>query len=74
MKTQLIRELEEILNNIPHDDLAIQWGHCRRIWDFGRRISNVFYPIRLIQSLKRLIRLGDKIPGAVELGLPSLLR
>ena len=66
----LMRELDQILETIPHDELAIQWDVAiefailegvNRGYLTGR--TNVMELL-----VDRLIRLGNRIPSAVQLG------
>ena len=66
-EAKLLAELHEVLTTIPADQLAIQWDTAV---EFG--ILEGVFPSHL-QDLKadiltRLIRLGNAVPAAVELG------
>jgi hypothetical protein len=63
----LLAALREILAAIPHDRLAIQWDVCQEVL-----IHEGFFPDRPADYRDRitaeLARLGDAVPGAVEMG------
>ncbi len=65
----MLREVETICRQIPHDDLAIQWDVCPEMvaWD-GRlpRMANLPDPKRAI--IDRLKRISDAVPADVQLG------
>lgn len=68
----LLRELDQILTEIPGDQLAIQWDApfevrtWAGIWagDVGDRVPTD----HARQMLARLVRLGERVPRSVELG------
>jgi len=63
----LLNELSEILSTIPHEDLAIQWDTAAEFGVIeGTFASYLENPLEDI--LERLLRLGNAVPDAVELG------
>ncbi len=66
-EAKLIEELKEITETIPHNELAIQWDTAV---EFG--ILEGVFPTYLSDKesdiLERLVRLGDAVPQAIELG------
>ncbi len=63
----VLKELDEILGALPHDELAIQWDVATEIswWErvYPAPFSNVEETV-----LAELKRLGDAVPPGVELG------
>jgi hypothetical protein len=63
----LLKELDEIIAAIPHDQLAIQWdaavefGMLEGVWPTG------FSDVRR-EVLDRLVRIGNRVAADVELG------
>jgi hypothetical protein len=66
-EAQLLAELERVCGGIPHDQLAIQWDTAV---EFG--ILEGIFPAHLTDPrrdiVERLVRLGERVPEAVELG------
>jgi len=66
-EASLLRELAEIVSEIPAQDLAIQWDTAV---EFG--ILEGVFPSHLASPdtdiMQRLLRLGDSVPENVELG------
>jgi hypothetical protein len=64
---RLLAELDEITTAIPHEDLAVQWDVAIEIG-----ILEGMIPSHLVdprdEILDRLVRLGNRVPEAVELG------
>ena len=63
----LVEALDGVLGSIPHDQLSIQWDVCQEVLLFED-----YFPHRpddyKTQVYSLLARLGDRVPGAVELG------
>jgi hypothetical protein len=63
----IIGALEAILGEIPHGDLAIQWDVCQEVLAFEN-----YFPAQPTdtkeQVFAELTRLGNRVPGGVELG------
>ena len=64
---RLLRELEDIVTAIPHDELAIQWDMAVEIGLLEDVFSAPFPDVRAA-ILERLIRVGNRVPADVELG------
>lgn len=64
---QLLRELDAVLDAIPHDDVAIQWDTAL---EFAVLEGLIHAPFLATDDriTERLIRLGDHVPEGVELG------
>lgn len=66
-EARMFEELEQICTSIPHDQLAIQWdvavefGMLEDVWPVY--FSNVREEI-----IERLVRIGSRVPGDVEMG------
>jgi hypothetical protein len=70
-EARLLIELDEILAAIPAADLAIQWDTAVEFAVFEGVFPAWFgtdYPSRRAEVVTRLVRLGDAVPGEVELG------
>jgi hypothetical protein len=63
----LLRALDNIVAAIPADKLSIQWDICQEVLVFEN-----YFPTRPADYKERIFalmgRLGDAVPGAVELG------
>jgi hypothetical protein len=63
----LLKDLDEIIAAVPHDELAVQWdaavefGMLEGIWPVA------FTDVRQ-EILDRLVRIGNRLPAEVELG------
>ena len=63
----MVEELDQICAAIPHDQLALQWdvavefGILEGVWP-------IFFPNVRHGILERLVRLGNRVPGDVEMG------
>ncbi|MGB4135572.1 MAG: hypothetical protein WA971_03345 [Microbacterium sp.] len=71
----ILREVDEILAAIPHDELAVQWdvasemGIIERAAGYGR-VMDAWWPGDPFDGLvSRLASLVDAIPGDVEVGV-----
>lgn len=66
-EAKLLGELQEITAAVPHDELAIQWDTAVEFGIIeGAFTSHLDNPLKEI--IQRLVRLGNKVPPAVELG------
>ena len=63
----LLKELSELTDSIPHEELAIQWDTAV---EFGvlEGVFPTYIEDRHAGIVERLVRLGEAIPGDVELG------
>ena len=66
-EAQMAREVERILDAIPHADLAIQWDARYEFAMLDGAIAVWFGDVRA-GILERLLRLGRQVPPEVELG------
>ena len=71
----MVRELDEILADVPHDELAIQWdvaselGIIERAAGYGT-VMNAWWPGDPFDGLvSRLAELVDAVPDSVEVGV-----
>ena len=64
---RLLGELDDILNVIPADELAIQWDTAVE-FALLEGLLDTFVSDPEPEILERLIRLGDHVPADVELG------
>lgn len=64
---QLLRELQEIVDGIPHQDLAIQWDVCQDvgIWE---GVFTAWFDDPRQGVIDRIIRLAGAVPAGVEMG------
>ncbi|HVB79587.1 MAG TPA: hypothetical protein VNE82_06505 [Candidatus Binataceae bacterium] len=66
-EARILAEIDEIAATIPHRELAIQWDAAHEVQNLaGGRPHWFDEPER--RMIERLVRLGDRVPGAVELG------
>lgn len=67
----MLAEVAAICEAIPPDDLCIQWDFCHEmiIWDGQPQDMFPLVKASKPEIIARLQRLGDAVPGAVELGL-----
>lgn len=66
-EARLLAETDDILNTIPHEDLAIQWDVAVEVGLLeGVYPNSDDYPLSAI--VERLVRIGNHIPADVELG------
>ncbi len=65
--TRLLDEVAEIVDAVPHDELAIQWDVCQDvgIWE---GYYPAYFPDPEAGVTERLARVADVIPDAVEVG------
>ena len=66
-ENRLKLEIDQIVSEIPHEDLAIQWdcAHDMQAFDNARP---VYFDDRYQGISERLIKIGDWVPPNVELG------
>jgi hypothetical protein len=62
-----LRELAQILDGIPHADLAIQWDIAVEVWMIEGWVPAPFTPV-LNGLVERLVRYSQAVPDDVELG------
>jgi hypothetical protein len=67
MEARIAQDVVEILNVVPHDQLAIQWDACLEIF-IWEGITEIFFKDPKQGCLDRLIALGNLVPEPVELG------
>ena len=63
----LLKELQAITQHIPHQDLSIQWDCAHDMQAFDGARTPWFSPAKP-GIIDRLVRLGEAVPAAVELG------
>ena len=61
------QELQQILDSIPHGELAIQWDACLEIFIL-EGLRDAYFPDPFRGCIARLAALGNAVPPAVELG------
>lgn len=66
-EAKLLEELDRILAVVPHDRLSVQWDCAHDMQAFDGARTPWFEPARP-GIIERLVRLGNRIPAAVELG------
>jgi len=66
-EARLLQELGDILAAVPHEDLSIQWDCAHDMQAFDGARTPWFTPARQ-GIIDRLARLGDAVPGDVEMG------
>ncbi len=64
----ILRELDEILVTLPHDELALQWDTCIEFGVLEGVFPNRFGDNVEAEIMSRLERLGNAIPEAIEMG------
>ena len=64
----ILRELDEVLAALPHQELALQWDTCIEFGVLEGVFPNRFGDTAETELLTRLERLGNAIPDDVELG------
>ena len=66
-EAQMQREIDQIADTIPHDELAIQWDNAHDMQAFeGARQS--YFPFHQDGIAERLIKFGNCVPSGIELG------
>lgn len=63
----LLRELDEIVQAIPHDQLAIQWDVCQEV-GIREGVYDAYFDDPHDGVLDRLERIAGHVPEGVELG------
>lgn len=63
----ILGELRQILDGIPHRELAIQWDVCLEIFIL-EGLRGVYFANPFEGCVARLIALGNAVPAEVELG------
>jgi hypothetical protein len=63
----LIQEIAQIMKVVPADEVAVQWDAAHEFEALATNDS-VFFPLKREEIVALLVRLGDAIPGNVELG------
>lgn len=66
-EARMLAELDEILDGIPAEDLAIQWDAAIE-FAVLEGLLTAPYPDATTGIIERLTRLGDRVPTEVELG------
>jgi hypothetical protein len=66
-ETAIEGELRQILSEIPHRELAIQWDVCLEIFIL-EGLRDVYFAKPFDGCVARLIALGNAVPAEVELG------
>lgn len=66
-EARLLEELDEVLASIPHDELSIQWDCAHDMQAFDGARTPWFTPAKQ-GIIDRLVRLGNHVPGDVEMG------
>jgi hypothetical protein len=64
---RMAAELADVLAEVPHDELAIQWDSCLEIFVW-EGIREVHYPDQRQGVLDAMIRMGNLVPLPVEVG------
>jgi hypothetical protein len=63
----MFAELDRIASGIPHDELAIQWDVAIEFALLERVAITNYEPVKT-RVIEQLVRLGNQVPGDVELG------
>jgi methionine synthase II (cobalamin-independent) len=63
----MLAELDRIASGIPHDELAIQWDVAIEFALLERVAITNYEPVKT-RVVEQLVRLGNQVPGDVELG------
>jgi len=66
-EARIAAELRQILSDIPHGELAIQWDVCLEIFIL-EGIRQAYFTDQFRGCVDRLVGLGNAVPAAVELG------
>jgi hypothetical protein len=66
-ETRVAQELQQILHDIPHDELAVQWDACLEIFIL-EGLREAYFPDPFRGCIARLAALGNLVPPDVELG------
>jgi len=68
-ESAMLREVDQIVAGIPHQDLAIQWDVCTEILATDGGPEPIYYDDILGGTVDRLQRLAAGIPDEAELGI-----
>jgi hypothetical protein len=68
LEAALLREMNEIAQVVPHDELAIQWDVAAEIAILETDFFQSFLKGDKVGMIERLARLGDAVPADVEMG------
>src|SRR5690606_33349443 len=66
-EAQILAEIVQMAEHIPHADLAIQWDCARDMMAYQGAIP-AYFPDHEAGVAARLARLGEAVPEDVELG------
>jgi hypothetical protein len=66
-EARLRAELNGVLAEVPHDDLAIQWDTCLEIY-LLEGLREPYFPDPFDGCIDRMVALGEAVPEPVELG------
>lgn len=66
-EVRMLSEVMEIVDHVPHNELAIQWDVSKEmaIWE---GLWSIYFEDSRAGIIDRLVRLGDAVPETVELG------
>jgi len=64
----LLREVDAIAAALPHDQIALQWDVAHAFEFLATQDDRAFYPITRSELVALLIRLGRRVPPAIQLG------
>ena len=67
-ETRLLQELQEIVQAIPTDELAIQWDVAVEVLILAGHTGHGLPDSSRQSMMDKLVRLGDAVPAGVELG------
>jgi len=65
---RLLEELQEILDAVPHRELAVQWDVAYEVVFLEGWSGSAYFDRSRARLLERLAALGDAVPPAVSLG------
>ena len=66
-EARMMREIEDVAKALPHDQIAWQWDNAHDMQAFaGAR--QCYFPFHQDGIAERLVRCGDAIPAAIEMG------
>jgi methionine synthase II (cobalamin-independent) len=64
----LLREVDRIAANLPHDQIALQWDIAHAFEYLATNDDKTFFPITRDQLVALLVQLGERVPSTVQLG------
>ncbi len=67
----LLRDVDEIVDTLPHDEIAMQWDIAFEmgfVEGVGHPMFTPWFDDPLAGSVERIARAGERVPDAVELG------